>query len=166
MKIILLALITVVAWVGYHYGEHVSIKDMWTFFEALRTTTSIVFGVMGALLAIVYPEVIKDGIRGNTSVISSKSNVHYILSPLVQSALLLVLLVLLGPIYAWAEATFGDQILSRSIFFSLLAVLSLWQVIILVALLRPLDLMQQGVTKSKAIQEWRSNIHSRKPPKS
>ena len=48
---------------GFYAGREIGLADQWPYFEALRTTSSIIFGVMGALLAIVYPEVVKQGFR-------------------------------------------------------------------------------------------------------
>lgn len=41
---------------SFCYGRNVPFKDQWPLYEALRNTSAIIFGVMGAWLAIIYPD--------------------------------------------------------------------------------------------------------------
>jgi hypothetical protein len=161
MSIILILIMSGIAAVGYYYGNSISLGDSWTYFEALRTTGAIVFGVMGALLAIVYPEVIKQGFRTQERQDAmSVENIHHIIDPLAQSAILLVLLVLLGPAFAWIKVNYADSFYARSTAFGLLCMLSAWQVWILILVLRPLDLLRTHTSRAIAKAKVRQRIHS------
>lgn len=161
MSILLVLLMSSVAAAGYYFGKAVPLADVWDYFEALRTTGSIVFGVMGALLAIVYPEVVKRGFRPQEKGPSGElTNITYITNPLAQSAILLILLVLLGPIFAWAKTHFNNAETARSVAFMLLAMLSAWQVWILVLVLRPLDLLHTHSSVEQERADMRRRIHS------
>ena len=161
MSIVPFVVIPAVAAIGYVAGREVPLDAIWAYFEALRTTGSIVFGVMGALLAIVYPEVVKKGFRSaEPGMPSDLANITYITNPLAQSAVLLVLLVILGPIFAWSKAHFEDEFAIRGIAFGLLAMLSAWQVWILLLVLRPLDLLHSHSTLLREKGEMRRRIHT------
>lgn len=162
--LILALIMSAVAAAGYFLGGNISLLDSWPYFEALRTTSAIVFGVMGALLAIVFPEAIKQGFRTPKSPSGvSADNISRITDPLAQSALLLVILVILGPVVAWGNTAFpaGSEsaVTVQSAAFSLLCVLSAWQVLILVLVLRPLDLLRTHFTTAKAKADMRARIH-------
>lgn len=58
---------------GYYFGKNVPFHEQWPLYEALRTTASIIFAVVGAWLAIIYPERLKFSLRGNGTAEQSKS---------------------------------------------------------------------------------------------
>jgi hypothetical protein len=151
--------------IGYHFGGPIKLEDQWGFFEALRTTTSIVFGVMGALLAIVYPEVVKRGLRGEL-ISSPDKNLHRVTDPLAHSALLLILLVSAAPLFAWLKSL-GEAQMSElrvnEISFAILCVLSFWQVKILLMVLFPLDSLLSQSDDERARANLRSGIHRNGP---
>jgi hypothetical protein len=166
MRWLNLLILAAVAWIGYRFGAAISLNDQWPYYEALRTTTSIVFGVMGALLAIVYPEVLKGGLRGMTAV--PGSNLRRVVEPLVHSALLLILLVLLAPIFAWAkglnfDAKSTEAALSQQISFGLLCALSYWQIRILLMVLFPMDTLVSKSDDALAKSRMRRSIHTNGP---
>jgi len=151
--------------IGYYFGTPITLADQWSFFEALRTSTSIVFGVLGALLAIVYPEVIKRGLRGQ-AINSPDNNLHRITDPLAHSALMLILLVALGPFVAWVKTLDVSQLndlRANQISFSLLCVLSFWQIKILLMVLFPLDSLTSQSDDEIARNNLRNGIHRNGP---
>jgi hypothetical protein len=161
MSIILIILVSAVAGAGYYLGGDLPLSGIWAYFEALRTTSAIVFGVLGALLAIVYPEVIKQGFRPRENgTAADLANITYITNPLAQSAALLIVIVILGPIFAWLAAHYEKNVTVCSVTFALLAVLTLWQVAILVMLLRPLDIMHTHSVVMRTKAERRQRLHS------
>lgn len=154
------------ATVGYHYGVDIALADQWTYFEALRTTTSIVFGIMAALLAIIYPEVLKGTLRSAIEPNSaSRVDMHRIVDPLAQSALLLIFLVSLAPVFAWIKVYSGPEPditrTVQSIAFALFCCLSYWQVLILLFVIRPMDFLlsrtDDALTRAQARRSWHSN---------
>jgi hypothetical protein len=150
---------------GYHFGGSIKFEDQWGFYEALRTTTSIVFGVMGALLAIVFPEVIKRGLRGEI-INAPDANLHRITDPLAQSAFLLIFLVAVAPIFAWLRTLDSGQAAElriNQISFAIFCVLSFWQIKILLMVLFPLDSLLARSDDEVARANLRSGIHRNGP---
>ena len=45
---------------SFHKGKKVDFETQLLLYDALRNTSGIVFAVMGAWIAIIYPEVVKD----------------------------------------------------------------------------------------------------------
>ena len=168
MKLFAAVLFIAIAWIGYHFGGEINLSSQWTYYEALRTTTSVVFGILGALLALVYPEVIKQGLRPSSGITLSDPDVHRVTDPLAYSALILVLLVLSGPIFAWLQALGLAQnssglILINKIAFSILCVLSYGQMCILVSVLNPLSIIVSSATDASARRRLRRGIHQNGP---
>jgi len=155
---------------GYYFGKIIPLSDQWTYFETLRTTSAIVFGVMGALLAVVYPEVVKAGFRPKqVKDVASTDNISLILNPLAHSALLLVALVLAAPIFAWIKVSYPAPAVGvvpenvecmQAIVFSIFCGLTYFQVLILFSILHPLDHLLGHATKSAAIEKNREEIFS------
>ena len=151
--------------IGYHFGEPIKFEDQWGFYEALRTTTSIVFGVMGALLAIVYPEVVKLGLRGQAMNLRD-NNLHRITDPLAHSALLLVFLVAAAPFFAWLKTLTHVEVVEwrvNQVSFAVLCILSFWQIKILQMVLFPLDALTSKSDDEVARANMRSGIHRNGP---
>lgn len=148
-------------YIGYHFGAVVKLEDQWPYFEALRTTTSIVFGVMGALLAVVFPDVLKSGLGGAVTT-GGESNLRRVLLPCANSAILLIVLVVLGPAFAWIKATtlVGRAADVQQMLFCLFCILTYWQVIILQMVLLPMDILLSNTVLAAARARLRRAIHS------
>jgi hypothetical protein len=147
--------------IGFWQGSNIGMADQWPYFEALRTTSAIVFGVMGALLAIVYPEVVKQGFRATRrDDPGSAGNLSLVVDPLAHSALLLVSVVLLGPVFAWVSKNFGGNTYVHSVSFGILLMLTVWQVWTLLLVLRPLDLLRTHTERAAALDAAKKRIHS------
>jgi uncharacterized membrane protein YeaQ/YmgE (transglycosylase-associated protein family) len=158
----ILRLIAVVACgaLGYCLGPIVPMSDQWPYFEALRTTSSIIFGVMGALLAIVYPEVVKQGFRATRiDDPASAGNLRLVVDPLAHSALLLLAIVIIGPIFGWVAKKYDAIEYARGVSFAALFMLTFWQVSILVLVLRPLDILRTHTERAAALQAVRKRLH-------
>ncbi|EKS73159.1 hypothetical protein BURK_001790 [Burkholderia sp. SJ98] len=147
--------------IGFWLGREIALSDQWPYFEALRTTSAIIFGVMGALLAIVYPEVVKQGFRSTHGADpGSASNLNLVVDPLAHSALLVLSVVLIGPAFAWINKAFGAMPFVHGASFGILLMLTTWQSWILLLVLRPLDLLRTHTERASATSAARKRIHS------
>lgn len=149
-------------YLGYHFGAVITLGDQWPYFEALRTTTSIVFGIMGALLAVVFPEVLKQGLRG-TEARAGESNFRRVLLPCANSAILLVFLIVLAPAFAYVKATTVSPASieeAQQASFCLLCAFTYWQIIILQMVLVPMDILMSNTVVTAARERLRRAIHS------
>ena len=90
------ALVAVLA--GGWFGRNVPFSEQWPMFEALRTTAAIIFGVIGAWLAIIYPERLKLSFKQNKNGTPSETGIGQLFSPVVNSTLILGAILVLGVI--------------------------------------------------------------------
>jgi hypothetical protein len=65
-------------------------------FEGLRTTAAIIFGVIGAWLAIIYPERLKLSFKPRKDGAPSETGIGQLFSPVVNSTLILGAILLIG----------------------------------------------------------------------
>ena len=161
-----LILVVLIAGLGYHFGAPISLSAHWPLFEALRTTSSIAFGIMGALLALVYPDAIKNALSGRTAPAQdSDGGLSTLVAPCGHSALLLILLVAIAPVIAWlgtfdAKTSPLETVTIQQAVFSLFCVLSYWQVTILLMVLIPFDDLYTRVTSGLQRAKMRRDMHS------
>lgn len=135
---------------GYFFGRDVPFAQQAPLYEALRSTASIVFAVIGAWLAIVYPERLKGSLRGDGHAPAplGHDNVALLLVPAVHSTFLLIVLLLVGiavpllRVQAWALAHVDEW---RGISYALLVALTCWEVWIVFLTLFSTDLMRRQV---------------------
>lgn len=166
MNWVRLIFVGAVAWLGYHFGASITLTDQWQLFEALRTTTSIAFGIMAALLALVYPDAVKNALRNERrTVADSDGGLSTLVSPCAHSAILLILLVAIAPVFAWLR-TFDPAVVPAHVItiqqacFSLFCVLSYWQIMILLMVLMPFDDLYSKVTHGIQRARLRRDMHS------
>lgn len=140
---------------GYIYGKQVPFAEQWPLFEALRTTSAIIFAVVGAWLAIVYPERLRFSLGSQESSGQSKSpnNIGTLLSPAVNSTGVLCIVLLVGVIAPLLKRTaLVNMYLSecRGAAYALLVALTLWQTWTVILTLFPADLILSQTEHEKA----------------
>lgn len=125
---VLLAFAAVAA--GAWYGRAVPFSEQWPMFEALRTTAAIIFAVIGAWMAIIYPDRLKLSFRGKAD--HSKSQVTgmgKLFTPVVNSTAILCIILVIGAA-APALKRFPPPVdleVLRGISYAILVALTLWQ---------------------------------------
>jgi len=153
----------------YGFGRGIPYSEQWVLYEALRNTASIIFGVMGAWLAIVYPEALENVIKGKTK---SGSEVYSkLLEPLIYSTIILILVLVIGiisPIAKQINFFASHASVLRGISFSILSILTILQIWSLILTLLPADMTQREISERSsigtAISRWTSR--NQKPGKS
>lgn len=83
---------------GGWFGRNVPFAEQWPMFEGLRTTAAIIFGVIGAWLAIIYPERLKLSFKPRKDGAPAETGIGQLFSPVVNSTLILGAILLLGVI--------------------------------------------------------------------
>jgi len=160
--------VVAIAWLGYYFGTPIALKDQWPLFDTLRNTTSIVFGIMGALIALVYPDAVKNALRGGDSAAPTDGGLRKLITPCGHSALLLIVLVVMAPAIAWITtlntADFAAEIATlQKVSFSLFCVLSYWQVTILLMVLIPFDDLYSKINGDIRRARMRREMHMNGP---
>ena len=161
------------AWVGssgivmiaFYQGQDVPFSEQWPLYEALRTTASIIFAVVGAWLAIIYPERLKLSFQQVTSDRPvTNGGLSRLFTPVVHSTTILCIILFLGvmaPLLKRVDILQEHVAIFRGISYGVLTALTLWQLWTVVLSLIPAD-----IVKSHVDHEDRRNrtIDQRKRP--
>ncbi|WP_343734698.1 hypothetical protein [Acidovorax sp.] len=81
---------------GAWFGRKVPFAEQWPMYEGLRTTAAIIFGVIGAWLAIIYPERLKLSFKPANHTGPKETGVGQLFSPVVNSTLILGAILVIG----------------------------------------------------------------------
>jgi hypothetical protein len=142
------AWITSVSFVGLScwLGREVPFEKQWPLFEALRTTASIIFAVVGAWIAIVYPERLKlSFIDEKASGEGSQTGLSRLFSPVVHSTAILCIILVIGvvaPLIKIFPLALEYKDLLRGLSYGALVALTLWQLWTIVLTLVPADVIK------------------------
>ncbi len=144
----ILAWITSVSFVGLScwLGREVPFEKQWPLFEALRTTASIIFAVVGAWIAIVYPERLKLSFTNEGAIDgSNQTGLSRLFSPVVHSTTILCIILIIGVIAPLIKTfTFLLEYKEplRGFSYGALVALTLWQLWTVVLTLVPADIIK------------------------
>lgn len=152
-------------------GGNIPFSKQWPLYEALRNTAAIIFAVVGAWLAIIYPDRLKFSFGEESSEskkTDSPSKLKLLFIPAVHSTVILVILLLVGIIAPIAKEfdLFKNHIeISRRISFVLLTLLTLYQAVIVVLAILPAGFLAHTAAK-EAVQAKQASIFDRAKEKS
>lgn len=131
---------------GFWLGQSVPFNEQWPLYEALRTTAAIIFAVIGAWIAIIYPERLKLSFAEHKkSETRAEGSMGKLFSPIVHSSAILCLVLLIGivaPVLRVIPALEEYKVLFRGISYGLLVALTLWQLWTVVLTLIPADVIK------------------------
>lgn len=165
-KAIFILVLLFSAYVCYVFGGNIPFSEQWSLFEALRTTSAIIFGVMGAWIAIVFPTALTNIFDKEFE--NKKEEVRKIsrlLLPLSVSTAILAFVLLLGvvaPIVKQLPLIQGYIGVARGLSFSVLGVLTVVQLWTLLASLAPGESLLFEISKeedkAKVLKRLQSSI--------
>lgn len=139
---------------GFFYGQCISFSNQWPLYEALRNTASIIFAVVGAWLAIVYPDRFRLSLgAGESKAAAPSKSMGLLLLPAVHSTILLVVLLLAGvmaPILKQMPFALDNLELFRGLSMSFVCALTCWQVVIVIMTLFPAEALQSQTAREAA----------------
>ena len=144
---------------GGWLGREVPFAEQWPMYEGLRTTAAIIFGVIGAWMAIIYPERLKLSFRpvkGKNP--QTETGVGQLFKPVVNSTFILGIILLLGAVAPIAKRypLLLDVQWCRGLSYGVLMALTLWQVWTVVLTLLPADTIKSyldGEDEKKRVLE-------------
>lgn len=167
MNRLTLLLSIIVAAGCYFFGAKIAISVQLPIYESLRNTSAIIFGVMGAWIAILYPNSLLK-IYGKVEISESEKeykSIKQLISPMVLSTIIVSLVLVVGliaPIMRNIHFFVIHKEVVRSFSFSLLGLLTFLQLWALVATLAPSDMIQRTVDftikKRKIVKQKFPNI--------
>lgn len=128
------------------YGRNIRFSEQWPLFEALRNTAAIIFAVIGAWAAIIYPERLKIAFEENGKVekTSRSKGIEMLMTPIFHSTLLLAIILLVGilaPVVKQFDFVSKWVSLFRGFSFFILSALTLWQIFIVIKTLFPAEVI-------------------------
>lgn len=146
---------------GGWFGRNVPVAEQWPLFEALRTTAAIIFAVIGAWMAIIYPERLKLSFRPNTTEAqgadATPSGWGQLFSPVVHSTLILSVVLIIGvliPILRHAHIPISIPVACyRGTLYAILVALTLWQLWTVLLTLVPADRVKASLDATDAHAE-------------
>jgi hypothetical protein len=146
-------------------GISVSLEKQWPLFEALRTTASIIFAVIGVWLALIYPQALEKLMDGQATGDPAVSQRYaQLLKPLFYATATLAFILVYGlarqifPQYP-VFVKYSDTL--RGLSFSMLTFLTLLQLWTLFLLLVPGEVLKDDLSKASARRELRDKLFSR-----
>jgi uncharacterized membrane protein (DUF485 family) len=152
----------------FYFGKNVSFAKQWPLYDALRNTASIVFGVMGAWIALIYPDALSE-ILGKSHDSRDMENgnkikeVKKLFSPLIYSTFILIFVLLIGifaPIFKQIPLFINNRDLMRGISYVCLGILTPCQLWAVFLTLVPADFANQNLDYLHERQEVRKRLLS------
>lgn len=144
---------------GY-LGRHIPFVQQWPLYEALRTTASIIFAVVGAWFAIIYPERLKKSFRGGRGD-ANGNGIHRLFTPIVHSTVILATVLIIG-VFAPILKQFDFIILHKSIFrgisYGILVFLTLWQLLTVVYSLIGPDMVKRYTERQSSTRRAAESV--------
>lgn len=151
--------VILVSLAGY-FGRHIAFSLQWPLFEALRTTASIIFAVVGAWFAIIYPERLKKSFRGGNAD-SNGPGIHRLFTPIVHSTAILATVLIIGvvaPLMKQFDFILAHRSVFRGISYGLLVFLTMWQLLTVVFSLIGPDIVKRYTSKQDRAQEAADSV--------
>lgn len=157
LMLLAVALLSLAA--AYVFGRAVPVSEQWPLFEALRTTASIIFAVVGAWLAIIYPDRLKFSFRGGDAPRGNGAKFTALMTPVVHSTAILAAILVIGvaaPILRRVPFLLEHVEVCRGVAYVLLTALTEWQLVTVLLTLFPAHLIKASADEEedkKAIHE-------------
>ena len=149
----LLLAVSVVA--GGWYGTKIPFSQQWPLYEALRTTAAIIFAVVGAWLAIIYPERLRMTFKERKEKVIGEANIGKLFSPIVHSTLILSIVLIIGvvaPVLKQIDFLLPYKDVMRGASYAILVLLTFWQIWTVVLTLVPADMVKSHTDRDDAKQ--------------
>jgi hypothetical protein len=167
LKALLLCLSAALVLAAFWLGEAVYFSEQWPLYEALRTTASIIFAVVGAWLAIVFPERLK-GIRGQDDDSAAYSGgMRVLFTPIVHSSIILCVVLMVGvlaPMLKQVDWSVSQILILRKLSFALLMTLTIWQVWTVLLTLDPASRLKSQAQSDEAASAHMSALDGNSSP--
>ncbi|WP_250628396.1 hypothetical protein [Pinirhizobacter soli] len=157
-----LALVAGIA--SFYFGRAVPFASQWPLFEALRSTAAIIFAVIGAWFAIIYPEKLKFSFGKVADTSGDGSRASSLFMPIVHSTFILSSVLAVGviaPILKYLPIVREHVSTCRGLSYLVLVTLTAWQIGTVIMTLIPADLVKTKVDESNRARRALDNLEHR-----
>lgn len=168
----ILAFLSVISLCIFFFSPTVSFSIQWPLYEALRTTAAIIFAVIGAWVAIAFPDRLRK--LSGSQVEEEKApdtRMLDLFEPVFHSTVILCLILIIGIAAPIMRAAISNPVIINSLnraSFALLVFLTLWQVWTVILTLRPADAlksqMARDISDQQAIKALHGHSTAMQPP--
>lgn len=155
IKLFIAAIVIAVSYWVFRVGGGIPFAEQWPQVESLREISSIIFGVFGAWIALIYPGKLEEIFKREKK--EDRKNdvvaIERLLLPMRFTTVILFFLLLFGLFgpflkqFPWAVA---NAFYFRGLSFLLLSVLSILQIVAIVMALFPAGLISQEIRQVEA----------------
>lgn len=152
MNIFLSILLVLTAFICFKFGGGVPFQEQWPLYESLRNTSAIIFGVMGAWIAIIYPNILSKTYSKEKpdEAKNEAEKINRLISPMIYATSIVAIVLIIGllaPIAKRIPILIQQQFILRSLSFSLFGVLTIAQLWSLILTLVPNDIVLRNINK-------------------
>lgn len=152
MNILLIIFLFLTGALCFKFGAGIPFKEQWPLYESLRNTSAIIFGVMGAWIAIIYPNVLSK-IYGRVNSSDAKAEaekINKLISPMLYATTIVAIVLVIGlaaPIAKRIEYLSQYHNILRSLSFSIFGMLTIAQLWSLILTLIPNDIILRKLNR-------------------
>lgn len=153
----------VMVW-AFWVGRAIPVSSQHEILDPLRAIASIVFGVVGAWIALVYPRALEELLTKNEPTNAQEENLSRLLRPLYYSTVVLALALafdFVSPVIRHFGFAAGHTALLRRLSFCLIAGLTLLQFWALALTLGPADAIREELKRLRQRNEFIRKLLSR-----
>lgn len=166
ISILQFVILFIVAIVFYSYGKAIPITKQIPLYDSLRTTSAIIFAVMGAWMAVIYPGILSKLFTASVSMSDyDKDNIERLLSPLIYSSVIIAIVLVvttIAPLLQQIQCLVNNTRIMRGLSYSVLGMLTLTQLWTLLLTLIPGDYIKRNIdtkyTKTRLIDKYQSRV--------
>lgn len=162
-----LSVLGVVAGICYFFGRSIPFEEQWPIYESLRTTGSIVFAVVGAWIALIYPEALARVFDRRAPSADEVDHISVLLKPMIYSTLILLFVIGVGitvPILKRVDFLLSYALPLRGVSYGLLGVATVVQIWSVLLALAPADRLQTEIrtadNRKRRLARLRTNIQA------
>jgi hypothetical protein len=140
------------------WGRRIQLSDQLPIYDGIRQTASIIFGVIGAWLAIVYQDDLKSVLKDAKASVASEASgeVLRLCAALLWSSVIVCIVLLISfavPIVKSLHASDGMVETLRSVSFAVLWLMTAGGVLLILLSLAPMDKARRFVQKAHGRRE-------------
>lgn len=154
-----------------YFGANIPFHDQWPLYEALRSTSSIIFAVIGAWLTILYPEALKKIFTRNAQFSGARvDSIELLVSNIRYSTAILATIMIVGIVgQVLRHLSVSTEYVGylRALCFSLLGVLTFLQFWTLLMTLAQAEMAREDLNvsadKQAKVSRFNSIVQSSNP---
>jgi hypothetical protein len=133
-KVLFFSSLALLAYIFFYFGKNVSYKEQSSLFDNLRTTSGIIFTIMGIWIAVIYPNSL---LKVFSQEITTEEDMQHIekiynlIMPMVYSAIIFSVVLIIQMIYPLAKqiSFFNSNISTfRGLLYSFIGILNILQI--------------------------------------